>query len=179
MKPQRPVATILNAEEVILDALLDCFEQWDEIKRLYRAAPDTAPLNEELPAIYFKVGGAIDPFGDGGEGSEILNRNFITRLLLSPWEAAVDSDELGNADVIAGTPWIGKMRNWVANHPRLDLTNEDDLTYDGLPNMPWHMTVRDNSLQLFPAPGGGNKRYLGIEFELNIPVRVYFRTDQY
>lgn len=172
-----PMAQADTAEGVILDALQNCFAPLISptgIKRVFRLPPKSAPIAEELPSLMFLLGDERDPYPDDNPGSFLVARTYIARLLISPQTlASQDEGDEGDENYSANIPWIGIIRQWVINHQRL----EDVNGLEGLANLANSITVRGSAPKPIPAPGG--QRYWGINFELDITIRIPMAFSQH
>lgn len=167
------LAELHNAETVIIARLQACFQGLTDLKRVYQQPPTTPPLLEELPCMCFLVGPQATPMpGQGDTQRQVtLDRTFIARVIVGEFTTVgFDEGDFGSEALTQAVPWIGLVRAFFINgHQRLQANGDD-----GLPNLVFGATLRDGAPK--PITHASGKRYIGIDFELRLQVRLHVPT---
>ena len=166
------IMTIENAEEVLMDRLVDFHKEIPGLTRVYRHMPSISPDAGDLPFVFFSIRempSAI-PTTNDSHASTAMTRRVIAHFCSEPFAMlSEDSGDLGWGAYNRTVPWLGVFRGAYLRRGDLRIQGgiHPDVPDPQRPLNTFYLTFRDSGIISREV---GDTDYFAIDWVLDIPL---------
>lgn len=158
--------TLPDFEDLALTRLQLCFAEVTGIARAFKLPPTQPVEQADIPFSFTLPGPMTGPAQMDGGGRVDVVRLYVARIMVMPLKAAsLDNADDGAYAIAQTVNFMSRVRNYLADHPRLSTTTLDDLSY-----LAQDVTWQDTGPVSRPGPGGTD--YAAIDFNLTLAMRA-------